>query len=46
MLLAMTRCAELYCVFQYFAENASEWVMASFTTWQEAQRYIQTHGSC
>jgi len=46
MLLAMTRCGELFCVFQYFAENATEWVMGSFPTWQAANYYIQTHQSC
>jgi hypothetical protein len=46
MLLAMTRCDELLCVFQYFAENATEWVVASFSTLSEAQAYIQAHQSC
>jgi hypothetical protein len=46
MLLAMTRCDEMYCVFQYFAENATELVLAAFTTWQDAQAYIQINGEC
>ena len=46
MLLAMTRCDALFCVFRYFAENASEWLVGTFTTLQEAQLYIQAHESC